>query len=257
MENRAQLKGLLAAIGFNLVLILLAFSFWAEWGPYAWAAAAQIAVMDSYSAKLTFFVVAIVFVPIVLLLLAPVLKATRAVWAVAFGVPVLAVSLHFAASAYFLVTGGEPARGTSFADAVDSASFLPRDFALKTAQLAPLDVDRAAGIHRSTSYDDEEYIPFAQASWPADQTPVVFESKRYDLERVARDGVVEGNIRRGPLPYLVRRAWGPEAPTLGIIVTHRESVREYWLLPAIFYALLLLYAGWRGWKMLRARNTSS
>jgi hypothetical protein len=242
-------KGLLAAIGFNAVLALLAFSVWAEWGPYEWAAAAQLAVMDSYGQKLTLILVLFLFVIPGALLLAPVLKAGRLVWAVAFGLPAVALALHFAAMSYFLATGG-PASSPSFADAVDSATFLPRAFTLKTTQLAPLDVDRAAGIH--TSHFDDEYIPFVKDAWPANATPVVLESKASLLDGIEREGVVDGNIRRAPLPYLVRRAWGPDAPTLGIIVTHGESVRDYWLLPAIFYVLALLYGAWRLWKMRRA-----
>ena len=246
-------RGFLAAVGLNAVLALLAFCFWAEWGPYAWVAAGQLAVMDSYSTKLTLFLVLLAFaVPIVLLLM-PIFKAGRAVLAVAFGVPALAVALHLATTAYFLVTGGPAAESASFPAAVGSASLLPRPFSLKAAQLAPLDVDRTAGIRRSSSgYDDEEFIPFARVSWPADDTPVVLEARRIDFDEINRSGEIQGNVRRAPLPYLVRRAWGPDAPTVAIIVTNRESVREYWMLPAIFYILLFLFGAWRLWKTRRA-----
>lgn len=249
-----HLKGFLAAIGFNLLLALLVFSLWAEWGPYAWAAAGQLAVMDSYSGKLTLLVVLIVFLPPMIVVLGPVLGAGRAVWAVAFGIPVLALALHLAATGYFLVTGGSPPESASFADAVRTASFLPRSFRLDTAQLPGLDLDHAAGISTSAAaYDDDDYIPFAKTAWPEDRTPVTLQSKRIHLDKIAAGGPIEGNIRRGPLPYLVRRAWGPEAPTLGIIVAHKESVRDYWVAPAIAYVLLLLFAGWRVWRIRRAR----
>ena len=247
-------KGFLAAIGFNLLLLLLAFSVWAEWGPYAWAAAGQLAVMDSYSGKLTLFLMLIVLVPPAVVLLSHVLGAGRAVWAVAFGSPALALTLHLAATGYFLVTGGSAPERASFADAVGTASFLPRSFTLDAAELPPLDLGHAASIRTSAAgYDDSNYIPFAKTAWPDDRTPVVLESKRIHLDEIAAGGQIDGNIRHGPLPYLVRRAWGPEAPTLGIIVTHKESVRDYWTAPAITYVLLLLFAGWRLWSVKRAR----
>ena len=245
-------KTLLAAIGFSLLLLLFAFSLWAEWGPYAWVAAAQVAMFDSYGEKLTFMLTLILFIIPVIALSIPLFNAGRRAWQVALALPALALLAHLGLTGYYMAVGDPGPVLTTTADAIAAAKLLPRSVLLDHAQLAQLDTEHATGISSSAnSWDDVFYVPFAPPTWRDAASPVVLVSKQGDLDALASGGPVEGSVRLGPLPYLVRRDWDTGATAMAVIITNKESVREYWLPPTIGYVLLFLFLGWLYWKSRR------
>lgn len=237
------IKGFLAAIAFVVLLFLFAFSIWAEWGPYAWVAAVQIATMNEYAEKLTFLLVFLLFWFPAMALFPHINAAGRPTQILAFGIPALFAFVHISATVYFLCIGGTPPERSTLASALRSTTFLPQGITLKTTELPAMDLEHVSGITRSGSASDygDMYIPFVNTIWPNPEMPVVLKTDSFWLKYPSKDGSMEGTLRKAPLPYLVRRSWTENHSKFAIIFENRGSIRMYWLQPAIIYAIGLFF----------------
>lgn len=243
------MKKIIAALVAALLLLLYAFSLWAEWGPYAWLAGAQFAVFHSYEVPLTFVGVSLLFA-VPLIFAWKEMGSGRTSLCVAFGVPAAAVAAHLSLTLFFAVTGGTAADSTTFRSAVQDAGFLPKRFRMDEAALWPLDEARAAGEHSSAS-DEQAYIPFEAPSGD-EKLPVVLEFDSGEFSRAPDLHPLEGLIYKAPLPYLVRRQWAGEGSTFAVIIKSRKSVREFWIWQGIFYVVISALLGWFWRKSSRA-----
>jgi len=251
------IKGFLAAIAFIVALFVFAFSLWAEWGPYSWAAAIQIAIMDEYEVTITLLLMFLMFLPLAFVLLPHITASGLSAQVLAFGVPALFVLVHIAATVYFLFTDDTPADSSTFASALRGATFLPHSFVLQRRELPAMDFDHASGVETSRSSSGSSdrgdmFIPFVDTIWPDPRTPVVFKSDSVRLEFLSKEESLEGTIRKAPLPYLVRRTLTDNHSTFAIIVENQGSVRMFWLMPAILYGLALIFGAK---SMLKSRRT--
>jgi hypothetical protein len=241
-------KAFFAAIGLIVTLLLFAFSLWAEWGPYAWTAAIQVAIGGSYYGLVAYMATFIIFCVPTIFLGKVVMASGRWAFLLAFGVPAALVAVHLSLTVYYLVTGGVQVDSSTFSSAVREAGFLPRNIELDARKLAALDTEHASHLRkrRSSSKDEGDvYIPFVSSVWLDDGTPVVFKSKSDSLKQLASGKPVKGMIRKMPLPYLVRRSLPDSKSTCAVIIESSSSVRFYWGLAVAFYILggLILLRG--------------
>lgn len=251
-----SIKALLSALGFVLLAGAFAFSLWAEWGPYSWVAAGQVALMDSYSEKLTFVLTLVLFlIPAMLLLLLSV-SAGRMAKAVALGVPGLLVLVHFAATIFFVGSGGAQVEGSTFESAVRSAGFMPQNITLERRRLPDLKLDQASGMKSSTGSDDgaELYIPFASTSSPSPETMVVLKSTPANLKKLAEAESLKGVLRKAPLPYLVRKSWPQNHTIFAITFEDQATVRGLWMPAVAVYVVGLIWGAVSLFKSWRARS---
>lgn len=236
-----------AAVASALVA-LLAFSLWAEWGPWAWVAAAQLAVIKAYGVSLTGIIVALAFIlPMIPLWYR--MDGSRPTLALAVGLPVAAIAVHLGMTVFFCATGGAAAGSSSFAEAVAGAGFLPKNFRMDAASLPPVLNERTVGVHGSIE-GNSSYTPFDALA--ADGTPVVLRMEELDTYS-PNFHPLSGFIYKAPLPYLVRRDWPAPRPLFAVVVVYGKSVREFWAFQALFYALALGYGAWRWYKAAKAR----
>lgn len=231
---------------------MFAFSLWAEWGPYAWIAAAQIAILDSYFGKATFMLTLVLFLMPAMLLLFMFISAGRGVKAIGFGIPGLLVLAHFGTAVFFVINAGKQADSSTFEIAARGAGFLPQNIAIETAKLPQLDLKQAAVVNSGTS--EEVYVPFAAAAWPLPDTPVVLKSSPAKLKALAGTPNLKGTIRLAPLPYLVRRAWTQNHALFAVIVEEQVTVFGFWLPAAILYGVGLF---WGVWSLFKSRRKAS
>lgn len=249
-------KALLSALGFTLVLGAFAFSLWAEWGPFAWVAAAQLAIMDSYSGKLTFILTFVLFLIPAMILLFQFISGGRAAIVIGFGVPALLVLAHLAATIFFVSTGGAQIESPAFDVAVRGANFVPKNITLERSLLPDLELDRASGVKSSTSSDDdaELYIPFASTAWPSPDTMVVLKSTPAKLKKLAGAESLKGVLQKAPLPYLVRSSW-PQSPSLFVVlIEDQATVRGSWMAAAAVYVVLFIWGAVKLFKSWRAKS---
>ncbi|MCX6852901.1 MAG: hypothetical protein NTY98_28760 [Verrucomicrobia bacterium] len=247
-----SIKGLLCAVGFVLLVGTFAFSLWAEWGPYSWLAAAQVALMDSYSEKLTFVLSFVFFLIPAMLLLFLFISGGRAAKLVGLGVPVLLVLIHLVATIYFVGTGGTQADASSFESAVHSASFVPQNITLEKSKLPALDLEKASGIKAAHSSDDgaDLYIPFTS---PSSGARVILRSKPENLKKLAAGASLTGLIHKAPLPYLVRHSWPQTASVFAVIIEEGANVRGSWMAAAAVYIVLIIWGAVTLFKSRRAK----
>ena len=258
MKKNTSAVSLLGALGFVLLLCAFAFSLWAEWGPYAWVAAAQVALMNSYSEKLTFVLTFVPFLIPAVILLFLFISGGRAVKAVGFGVPVMLVLLHLLATIYFVSTGGTQADASSFDSAVQSASFVPQNITLEKSKLPALDLEKASGIKAAYSPDDgaDLYIPFTS---PSSETRVILRSKPENLKKQAAGASLTGVIHKAPLPYLVRHSWPQNPSVFAVIIEDGANVRGSWMGAAVVYIVLSIWGAvtlFKSWRAKSARQTA-
>jgi hypothetical protein len=251
-------KSLLSALGFVLLVCTFAFSLWAEWGPYSWVAAAQMAIMDSYSGKLTFVLTFVLFlIPAMLLL---VISKGRLAKMIALGVPGLLVLLHLVATIYFVSSGGTQAEAPTFESAIRSASFVPHNITLEKSKLPALDLEKTSGITSagSSGAGAELYVPFTSTSWPSPETMVVIKSIASDLSKLAGGESLRAVIHKAPLPYLVRHSWPQNPSIFAIIIEHRATVRGSWMGAAAVYVVGLIWGAWtlfKSWRTSKVQPT--
>lgn len=247
-------KSLLAALGFVLVIGMFAFSLWAEWGPYAWIAAAQIALLDSYFGKATFILTLVLFLVPAMLLLFMFISAGRGVKAIGFGVPALLVLAHFVAAVFFVCTTAKQAGTvTTFESITKGTCFLPQNIILERSKLPALDLDQASGV-KSNQSSDELYVPFATSSWPSPDTPVVLKSTPENLKKLAGAENFKGIVRRAPLPYLVRHAWTQNHALFAVVLEDQATVFGFWFPAVVVYAVMLI---WGAWSFFKSRRKAS
>ncbi|MHB1081967.1 MAG: hypothetical protein ACYC67_21435 [Prosthecobacter sp.] len=251
-----SMKALLSAVGFVLLVGAFAFSLWAEWGPYAWVAAAQLAVMDSYSEKLTFILTFLLFLIPALVLLFQFFSGGRLAQAVGLGVPVVLILIHLAATVFFVSSGGSQLEAATFESGIRTANFVPQNITLERRLLPDLMLDQASGVKSGSSSDDSAdlYIPFAASSWPSPETMVVLKSTPAHLEKLAEAENLEGVLRKMPLPYLVRSSWPQNPSIFAIVIEDRTSVRGLWIPAAAVYVLFLIWGAVSFFKSRRARS---
>lgn len=247
-----SIKALLCAVGFVLLVGTFAFSLWAEWGPYSWLASAQLALIDSYSEKLTFVLTFVLFLIPAMILLFVFISGVRAARAVALGVPGLLVVLHLGATIYFVSTGGTQADASSFDSAVHSASFVPQNITLEKSKLPALDLEKASGIKAAHSPDDgaDLYIPFTS---PSSEARVVLRSKPENLKKLAAGASLTGLIHKAPLPYLVRHLWPQNPSVFAVIIEEGANVRGSWMGAAAVYIVLIIWGAVTLFKSWRAK----
>lgn len=234
-----SVKSLFAAIAFILLACGFAFSLWAEWGPYSWLITAQMALMDSYSGKLCFFLTFILFLIPSMIVLTVFVAGDRIGKALALGVPALLILAHFGATVFFLSTGGTQIESSDFAASIRQAGFAPQNITLERSQLPALDSQHTYAIKESYAPDDsaEIYVPFVATSWPSPGTRVVFKSTPAGVKAIAESGSLKGVLKKAPLPSLVRRAWLPDPSIFAIIIEEKATVRGLWFPAAFLYVL--------------------
>jgi hypothetical protein len=250
MKKNSPAMSLLCALGFVLLVGTFAFSLWAEWGPYAWVTAAQMAIMDSYFGKLNFVLTFVLFlIPAMILLFA---SRGRVAKTIALGVPGLLLLVHFIATIYFVSTGGTQAEATTFESAVRSASFIPQNITLERSNLPEPELEKTSGIRSGSSDAGAElYVPFTPSSWPSPDIRVVLKTKSENLTKLAAGETLTGVIHKAPLPYLVRHSW-PQNPSLfAVIIEDRATVLGSWLGAAVVYAVLLI---WGASNLFKSRH---
>ena len=213
--------------------------------------------MDRYSPSLSFILTMVLFLPFGTMLTLPLSGSSLAVRAIAFGIPICLATIHFSAAIYYLYKGGEAAESSPLLAAVQSAALAPRAVILEKDVLAFADLEHISGITRSSSgKGGDYYIPLRPSHWPSDQPPVLLKVSDIRLDRLSRESRLEGTIRRGPLPYLVRRNLPANMETFGVIIAHGDSVRWFWLTPAIMYGIGLLYWARSSWDGRRKQPTA-
>ena len=243
---------LLGALGFVLLVCAFAFSLWAEWGPYAWVAATQVALIDSYSEKLTFVLTLVLFlIPAVIIL---VTSRGRGARMISLGIPGLLVLLHLAATVYFVSTGGTQSDASSFDSAVQSASFVAQNITLEKSKLPALELEKASGIKAAHSPDDgaDLYIPFTS---PSSEARVILKSKPENLKKLAAGASLAGVIHKAPLPYLVRHSWPQNPSVFAVIIEEGANVRGSWMGAAAVYIVLIIWGVVTLFKSRRAKAT--
>jgi hypothetical protein len=250
------IKGLLCAVGFVLLVGTFAFSLWAEWGPYSWLAAAQVALMDSYSEKLTFVLTFVLFLIPAMILLFLFVSGGRSAMAVGLGIPGLLVLLHLVATIYFVSTGGTQADASSFDSAVHNASFVLQNITLEKSKLPALDLEKASGIKAAHSPDDgaDLYIPFTS---PSSEARVILKSKPENLKKLAAGASLTGVIHKAPLPCLVRHSWPQNPSVFAVIIEDGANVRGSWMAAAAVYIVLIIWGAvtlFKSWRAKAARQ---
>ena len=248
-----SIKALLCAVGFVLLVGTFAFSLWAEWGPYAWVAAAQVALMDSYSEKLTFVLTFVFFLIPAMILLFLFISGGRAAKVIGLGVPGMLILLHLVATIYFVGTGGTQADASSFDSAVHSAGFVPQNITLEKSKLPALDLEKASGIKAAYSPDDgaDLYIPFTS---PSPEARVILRSKPENLKKLAAGASLTGLIHKAPLPYLVRHSWPQNPSVFAVIIEDGANVRGSWMAAAAVYIVLIIWGAVTLFKSWRAKS---
>ena len=253
-----SIKGLLCAVGFVLVVGTFAFSLWAEWGPYSWVAAAQVALIESYSEKLTFVLTFVFFLIPAVILLILFVSGGRAAKVVGLGIPGLLVLLHLVATIYFVGTGGTQADASSFDSAVHSAGFVPQNITLERSKLPALDLEKASGIKAAHSPDDgaDLYIPF---TFPSSEARVILRARPENLKKLAAGASLTGVIHKAPLPYLVRHSWPQNSSVFAVIIEEGVTVRGSWMAAAAVYVVGLIWGVvtlFKSWRAKSARQTA-
>src|SRR5436309_4244741 len=125
-----KVKAVLYPFLLLFLALLCAFSIWAEWGPYAWIAAAQIALQGGYGGSTNLVVTVFLFLVIgglVTKWLGP------AVAAAARGAVIIAAALvlaHLFLGVYFIALRDNAPARVSFTDAAQNVTWLPRTMAI-------------------------------------------------------------------------------------------------------------------------------
>lgn len=235
-------KSLLAAVGFVLLVCAFAFSLWAEWGLYSWIVSAQVAVMDIYSDKLTFFLTFILFLIPAMLLLVVFIPGGRVAKAIGLGVPALLILVHFIATVFFLSTGGTQIESSGFEASIRQAGFAPQNITLEKRQLPALDLAQTFAIKAPYAPEDsaEIYVPFVSTSWPSPGTRVVLKSTPAGLKALAETGSLKGVLKKTPLPSLARRAWPQDPSIFAILIEEKATVRGLWIPAAVLYVIAII-----------------
>lgn len=251
--------GIAAALLLNFLMVGFALSLWMEQGPYHWAAAAQFRMMETYSQKITMLVTVCFFSFFAIFLLKPILRSGRWVRTLAFGPIILLGIVHFSLSVYFFATGGSPSKELRLVEAVQTATLLPHSVLMKKGELDGLNYSYATHIARQTNrisqsspkYNGSHFILIETSDAAVFPLPVVMKSSGSMLDQMAEDTHVDGLIYRAPFPFLLRQEWGDRAANYGVIFSNGESVREYWSVIVMMYAILIvvcllgLFSRWR------------